>query len=128
MEPTSPRERLAKGSVYVGGTFVPYQGGSSMTQLLMRYNPSPISDSCALCGQATTIPAGTQLVLADTQQPVCQPCGKRHAPTLAALAELADEAERVGKIGRHTVVPPYTALLDLAHAADKFAANTPPGQ
>ena len=69
------------------------------------------------------MPAGTQLVVADSQRPVCQPCGKRHAPPLAALAELADEAERVGKIGRHTVVPPYTALLELAQAADNFSSK-----
>jgi hypothetical protein len=59
------------------------------------------------------------------QQPVCPECGKRHAPSLAALVELASEAERVGKIGRHTVFPPYTALLDLARAADQFTAAAP---
>ncbi len=99
-----------------------------MTELLLRYSPSPASLDCPLCGQATTIPAGTQLVLAASQQPVCEPCGKRHAPPLAALAQLADEAERVGKIGRHTVVPPYTALLELAQAADNFTAKVPGGQ
>jgi hypothetical protein len=96
-----------------------------MIQLLMRYSPNVVSEPCALCGQTTTIPAGTQLVLADTQQPVCDSCGKRHDPALAALVALADEAERVGKIGRHTVVPPYTALLNLAQAADNFAAKVP---
>ena len=33
--------------------------------------------------------------------------------------------QRVGKIGRHTVFPPYTALLDLARAADNYAASQP---
>ena len=96
-----------------------------MTQLLLRYSPTPVAGDCSLCGQPTTIPAGTQLVLAETRQPVCQSCGRRHDPPLAALVELADEAERVGRIGRHTVVPPYTALLDLAQAADNFAAKVP---
>ena len=96
-----------------------------MTQLLVRFSPSPVSDCCALCGEQTTVPAGTQIVLADTQQPVCQGCGRRHDPALAALVQLADEAERVGRIGRHTVVPPYTALLELAQAADNFAATVP---
>jgi hypothetical protein len=95
-----------------------------MTQLLVRYNSNAIADSCALCGQPTTIPAGTQLVEAYTQRPVCQGCGKRHDPAMAALVHLADEAERVGRIGRHTVVPPYTALLELAQAADNYAAKT----
>ena len=42
---------------------------------------------------------------------------------LAALVQLADEADRVGRIGRHTVFPPYTALLDLARAADRYATS-----
>jgi hypothetical protein len=97
-----------------------------VSELLLRFSPTPVTDDCPLCGQPTTIPAGTQIVLADSQRPVCQACGKRHAPPLAALAVLADEAERVGKIGRHTIVPPYTALLELAQAADNFAAKVPP--
>jgi hypothetical protein len=96
-----------------------------MTQLLVRYNCQPVSDSCALCGQPANVPAGTQLVLADSQRPVCQACGRRASPSLAALVQLADEAARVGRIGRHTVVPPYTALLELAQAADNFAASVP---
>lgn len=96
-----------------------------MTRLLMRCSSTPVSDPCPLCGKETTTPAGTQLVLAESKQPVCDPCAKRHDPTLAALAALADEAERVGKIGRHTVVPPYAALLELAQAADNFVAKVP---
>jgi hypothetical protein len=69
------------------------------------------------------LPGGTQLVLADTQEPVCQECGRHHAPALAALLDLAIEAERVGRIGRHTVFPPYTALLDLARAADDYTSS-----
>jgi hypothetical protein len=87
--------------------------------------PTALSGPCGLCGQPTEVPPGTQLVMPDGQ-PVCPDCGKRHAPPLAALAQLASEAERVGKIGRHTVFPPYTALLDLARAADQFAAAAPP--
>jgi hypothetical protein len=37
---------------------------------------------------------------------------------------LADAAERVGRIGRHTMVPPMTALLDLARAAENFVQAT----
>jgi hypothetical protein len=96
-----------------------------MTPLLVRYNCNAVSDSCALCGQPTTIPSGTQLVLAETRRPVCQGCGRRHDPAMAALVQLADEAERVGRIGRHTVVAPYTALLELAQAADNFASTLP---
>jgi hypothetical protein len=67
--------------------------------------------------------------VAGTTDPVCQNCGRKHAPSLAALVGLADAAERVGRMGRHTVFPPLTALLDLASAAEKYASaalNPPP--
>jgi hypothetical protein len=34
--------------------------------------------------------------------------------------ELAHVADRVGRIGRHTLVPPLDALLDLARAAENY--------
>jgi aryl-alcohol dehydrogenase-like predicted oxidoreductase len=46
---------------------------------------------------------------------------RKGAPSLAALVKLADAAERVGRIGRHTVFPPMTALLELARAAENYA-------
>lgn len=97
-----------------------------MIQILVRVSSEAIDESCPLCGQLETIPAGTQLVLASSQQPVCQSCARKHAPALAALVDLADEAQRIGRIVRHTVVPPYTALLSLAQAADNFTANIRP--
>jgi hypothetical protein len=51
---------------------------------------------------------------------VCERCGHRAAPALAALVDLADTAERVGRIQRHTVSPPMSALLELARAAEQF--------
>jgi hypothetical protein len=47
------------------------------------------------------------------------------APELTALIDLAAVAERVGRIGRHTLVPPMAALLDLARAAEQFADARP---
>jgi hypothetical protein len=96
-----------------------------MTQLLLQLSPAATVGPCALCGQPTDLPAGLQVVVAEGRQPVCRACGKRHAAPLAALVQLADEAARVGRIGRHTIFPPYTALLDLARAADQFAAVAP---
>jgi len=43
---------------------------------------------------------------------------------LAALAHLAEAAMRIGRIHRHSVFPPLTALLDLANAAEKYAQAT----
>jgi hypothetical protein len=39
--------------------------------------------------------------------------------------ELARIAERVGRIGQHTLVPPITALLDLARAAEEYTITAP---
>ena len=65
------------------------------------------------------------MVLADTLDVVCRDCGKEHDPSLASLLDLACAAERVGRIGRHTVIPPMAALLDLAHAAENYTSARP---
>jgi hypothetical protein len=97
-----------------------------MAQLIVQCQPTATSAPCGICGQPTTAPAAPQLVVAETQQPVCPDCGRRLSPSLAALVQLATEAERVGRIGRHTVFPPYTALLDLARAATDYSTTVPP--
>jgi len=43
---------------------------------------------------------------------------------LAALVTLADAAERITRIGRHTVFPPLSALLELARAAENYTCST----
>src|SRR5438046_726937 len=96
-----------------------------MPQLMLLCDPTRSADRCAICGKPAGGPACTQLVLADSREPVCQDCGRRHAPPLAALVWLASEAERVGRINRHNVFPPYTALLELARAADDYTAAMP---
>jgi hypothetical protein len=77
-------------------------------------------DVCGLCGQETAMDSGPRLYLVDREVGVCQGCGQKHAPSLVALLTLAKVAKRVGTIGRHTVVPPMEALLDLARAAENF--------
>ena len=44
---------------------------------------------------------------------------------MAALVNLAEAATRIGRINRHSVFPPLTALLDLANAAEKYVQTTP---
>lgn len=93
-----------------------------MTALVL-HQPSPQKEvSCPLCGKLTGAGAGPQPCAADSLRPVCRACARQHAPGLAALAELAQTAERVGRIRRHQVFPPLAALLDLAHAAENYAA------
>jgi hypothetical protein len=96
-----------------------------MTDLVIQFNPSCSTDSCSLCGGHTAGGAGPQLFQADSGDAVCRSCGKKHAPWLVALLDLAGTAQRVGRIGRHTLVPPLTALLDLARAAEDYTLTAP---
>jgi hypothetical protein len=96
-----------------------------MAQLIIRHNPEAAPGTCALCGQRPVAAQGPQLLLADEELAVCRDCGRKHAPSLVALLDLAGAAERVGRIGRHTVFPPLTALLDLAQAAEKYMVAVP---
>ena len=91
-----------------------------MTALILQYHPGVSSDPCAFCGKAAGAHAGPRLCLADSMEVVCRDCGKKRAPSLVALVDLARAAERVGRIGRHNVFPPLAALLDLARAAEQF--------
>jgi hypothetical protein len=90
---------------------------------LTIHSHSPNSNTCALCGRNAKAGSGLRLGLADTDHAVCRDCGKCHAPALVALLDLASVAERVGRIGRHTLVPPMAALLDLARAAEMYTEN-----
>jgi hypothetical protein len=78
-----------------------------------------------VCRQPVESAAGLRLVTAGALAPVCASCAGQCAQQLTALVQLASEACRVGRIGRHTVFPPYTALLDLARAADEFSTALP---
>ena len=97
-----------------------------MMQVVLEYKSEATNEPCGLCGQAVLAPAGMQFILAGGSAPVCPECARRHAPSLAALVHLADAATRIGRIGRHSVFPPLTALLDLANAAEKYAQTASP--
>jgi predicted CXXCH cytochrome family protein len=94
-----------------------------MMNLVLQYPPTA-GGACTLCGRPAAT-AGPQLVRADGAGPVCRDCGRKHAPALAALAQLAEAAERVAQIGRHSVFPPMSALLELARAADNYTHAGP---
>jgi hypothetical protein len=97
-----------------------------MCELILQSNAEATTEPCGLCTRLTDFPAGNRLALAEAGTPVCQECGQAHAPSLAALVNLADAAERIGRIGRHSVFPPLTALLDLASAAEKYTTAAQP--
>jgi len=94
----------------------------TMIQLTVRSQTITTEEACGLCGRVLTLEPGNQLVLVETGAPLCPDCGRKHAPSLDALVQLASTAERVSKIGRHTVFPPLSALLDLASAAEKYSS------
>jgi hypothetical protein len=94
------------------------------SELLLTFSPEATAGCCGVCQQPTASAAGLRLVTAGGLAPVCTTCGACARP-LTALVQLASEACRVGRIGRHTVFPPYTALLDLARAADEFSTALP---
>jgi hypothetical protein len=96
-----------------------------MKQLVIQLKPGGTHDACALCGERTGGAAGLALFDADSQDHVCRECGREHAPSLVALLDLAGTAERVGRIGRHSVFPPLGALLDLARAAENYSGSAP---
>jgi hypothetical protein len=96
-----------------------------MTDLVINCTGSSADDCCSLCGSQTTFGQGPRLFRANSRDAVCRDCGKEHAPSLVALLDLATIAQRVGRIGRHTLVPPLTALLDLAHAAENYSFTNP---
>jgi hypothetical protein len=90
--------------------------------------PSPATGqhSCGLCGRRTAPIHGPSLCLTETDDAVCQECGMQHAPALAALVDLARVAHRVGRINRHTLVPSFNELLDLARAAENYSHSSAP--
>jgi hypothetical protein len=97
-----------------------------MLHLSIQVDAPVASDVCGLCGRDAGAGSGPRLYLADREAVVCHSCGKKHAPSLAALLDLAQVARRVGDIGRHTLVPPLEALLDLAHAAEDYTCSHSP--
>jgi hypothetical protein len=96
-----------------------------MAHLTIRVDAPHTPACCGLCGSSTGQAAGPRLAVAESEATVCRACGKRHAPSLVALLDLARVAERVGRIGRHTVVPPMGAILDLVKAAEDYLSLTP---
>jgi hypothetical protein len=97
-----------------------------MARLTIKLGRCNATNSCALCGKRVNPGGGPHLFLDDGgDDTVCRDCGRLHAPPLAALLDLARVAERVGRIGRHTLVPPLHSLLDLTRAAENYLEAAP---
>ena len=80
---------------------------------------------CPVCGQAHQGRNGLGLFADEQDQPMCRTCGKQLAPTMVALLDLAQTAQRVGRGCRHLLTPPMASLLDLARAAEDYSFAGP---
>jgi hypothetical protein len=98
----------------------------TVTNLTIKLPAYAAAHPCGLCGRRTAPSSGPSLCLTESQDTVCLECGKQHAPVLAALVDLARVAQRVGRINRHTLVPSFNELLDLARAAENYSHSTVP--
>jgi len=94
-----------------------------MAQLAITWQPQGTSGVCGLCTREVACGDGPGLCLAESGNPVCRACGKARTPALVALLDLAGIADHVGRIGRHTLVPPMGALLELAGAAENYTRS-----
>jgi hypothetical protein len=94
-----------------------------MHHLNVTHTTTEAADTCVLCGQRSLRKSGLTLSV-EKGGPVCRDCGKKHAPNLVALVDLAGTAQRVGRIGKHTLVPPLEALLDLARVAEEYNSTS----
>ena len=94
-----------------------------MQQLTIRFAEHSHNVRCVFCGSRFQAAAGPCLALGDGEEPVCRGCARKHAPQLVALVDLAQTAQRVGKVCRYILVPPMESLLDLARAAEEYSNN-----
>jgi hypothetical protein len=97
-----------------------------MGSLVLHFRTESTQEPCQRCGQLATLGAGACVLDSSSLQPVCSGCTQREAPALAALLDLAREAERVGRISHHNhhrrLWVPMEALLALTRVAEKYFA------
>ncbi len=97
-----------------------------MHQCTIRLCTESHPHACPVCGGPHARNAQEPgLFLEMHPSPLCRGCGKKFAPSMAALLDLALAAERVGRCSRHMLTPPMESLLDLARAAEKYSDSAP---
>lgn len=97
-----------------------------MQHCTIRVSDASQPQCCPSCGQHHHVGLrGPRLYLEAHADPLCRGCGKKLAPAMAALLELAHTAERVGRRSRHLLTPPMESLLDLALAAENYSDSAP---
>jgi hypothetical protein len=100
-------------------------GRNGSMNLTIRCGDDSLTPRCPVCEQHHGGSKGPRLFFEDRPEPLCRSCGKRLAPSLAALLDLATTAEKVGRLCRHLLTPPMESLLDLARAAEDYSTCDP---
>lgn len=77
---------------------------SEEIELAIKINDESADYECALCGDARVSAKGPELFLADSWDLVCDECGRKYAPLLAALIDLSGAAE--GYVTVRDAIPP----------------------
>lgn len=76
---------------------------SDEVELAIKLNDESYQYECALCGDERTSAKGPELFLADSWDLVCDECGRKYAPLLAAMIDLSAAAE--GYVATRDAVP-----------------------
>lgn len=98
-----------------------------MTTFIMRMSDGAAGAACAVCGHAVPPRAGPQLCVSETLAAVCGGCGRKHAPALTALIDLARVAERVGHASRRNPLRlPVAMLLEMTRISEDFCTSLAP--
>lgn len=71
--------------------------------LAIKLNDESYQYECALCGDERVSAKGPELFLADSWDVVCDECGRKYAPLLAAMIDLGAAAE--GYVATRDAVP-----------------------
>ena len=92
-----------------------------MNRFVIKILDEPRNARCPLCDQPGLQKKGPHLFLGEGDEPLCRPCAKRLAPTLLALVDLAQVADKLGRQCRHLLTPPMETMLELSRAAAESA-------
>lgn len=92
-----------------------------MPKFVIQFGDSVTTESCGICQQLVAVPIGPRLHDLEQSTPVCRDCAKKNAPQLAALIELSQIAERVGRVCAHCQFGvPMETHLELARASERY--------
>lgn len=96
-----------------------------MERFAIKYVEETRTCRCPLCDQPGLYKKGPQIFLGEVEEPLCRPCGKRLAGNLTALLDLAHVADKAGRQCRYLLTPPMETMLELSRAAENYTHAAP---